>query len=61
MDFLSTHSVCDKGIMSKHNKIGRKKKETPGPKPEVLKINGSWRDAVKLSLVKKRPVKDWPK
>jgi hypothetical protein len=41
--------------MSKHNKIGRKKKKAPGPKPEVLKINGNWRDAVKKSLEVKKP------
>jgi hypothetical protein len=38
-----------------------KKKEKPGPKPEVVKINGDWRDAVKLSLAKKKPANGWPK
>lgn len=33
----------------------------PGPKPEVLKINGDWRDAVKKSLQKKKPASGWPK
>ena len=27
---------------------------TPGPKPDVLKINGDWRDALKKSLAKKK-------
>jgi hypothetical protein len=45
--------------MDKTNKTGRKKK--PGPKPEVVKISGDWRDAVKLSLTKKKPVNGWPK
>jgi len=40
---------------------GEKKKATPGPKPEVLKIEGDWKDAVKKSLTKKRPRKGWPK
>jgi len=31
------------------------KKNRPGPKPEVLKIEGSWQDAIKLSLTKKKP------
>jgi len=61
VDSLSTHPVCDKGIMSKHNKISRKKKQTPGPKPEVVKINGNWRDAVKRSLEKKKPANGWPR
>jgi hypothetical protein len=38
-----------------------KKREARGPKPEALKINGNWRDAVKLSLAKKRPANGWPK
>jgi hypothetical protein len=41
------------------NKI--KRKEKPGPKPEVLKVNGNWRDAVKQSLAKKKPGNGWPK
>lgn len=33
----------------------------PGPKPETLKIEGDWREAVKKSLAKKRPAEGWPK
>jgi hypothetical protein len=39
----------------------QKKKNIPGPKPEVLKINGNWQDAVKESVRKKRPANGWPK
>jgi hypothetical protein len=38
-----------------------KKRETPGPKPEVLKITGDWRAAVKKSLEVKKPANGWPK
>jgi len=38
-----------------------KKASTPGPKPDVLKIKGNWRDAVKKSLAKKKPAGGWPK
>jgi hypothetical protein len=38
-----------------------KKKQTPGPKPEIVKIEGNWHDAVKQSLQKKKPVNGWPK
>lgn len=31
-----------------------KRKEKPGPKPEMLKIKGDWRDAVKKSFDKKK-------
>jgi hypothetical protein len=32
-----------------------------GPKPEVLKVEGNWRDAIKKSLAKKKPPEGWPK
>lgn len=38
-----------------------RKKDVPGPKPEVLKIDGDWREAVKKSLAKKKPKNGWPK
>jgi len=34
---------------------------TPGPKPDVLKIDGNWQDAVKKSFQKKKPAGGWPK
>jgi hypothetical protein len=42
-------------------KRGSKKASTPGPKPNVLKIKGNWKDAVKKSLAKKKPAGGWPK
>jgi len=37
-------------------------KAKPGPKPEVLKIEGmKWQDAVKKSFQKKKPAAGWPK
>lgn len=39
-------------------------KEAPekrGPKADLLKIDGDWKDAVKKSLEKKKPVTGWPK
>jgi hypothetical protein len=38
-----------------------KKAATPGPKPDTLKIEGNWQDAVKRSLQKKKPAEGWPK
>lgn len=46
--------------MTDKNKPG-KKKATPGPKPDTLKIKGDWRAAVKRSLQKKKPAAGWPK
>jgi hypothetical protein len=42
-------------------KAKRKIKGTPGPKPDVLKIEGDWKDAIKKSLQKKKPAQGWPK
>lgn len=38
-------------------KVKKNKREKPGPKPEVLKIDGSWKDAIKKSLQSKKPTK----
>jgi hypothetical protein len=38
-----------------------KKKDAPGPKPDMLKLSGKWRDAVKKSLSKKKQAEGWPK
>ena len=32
-----------------------------GPKPEILKLDGNWKDKIKLSFQKKRPKEGWPK
>jgi hypothetical protein len=32
-----------------------------GPKADVLKIQGTWQDAVRKSLQKKKPAEGWPK
>jgi len=37
------------------------KKMARGPKPETLKIEGKWQDAVRKSLSKKTPAEGWPK
>jgi len=39
-------------------------KKTPvkrGPSPDLLKIDGDWKDAVKKTLAKKKPATGWPK
>ncbi len=42
-------------------KRSKAKHSKPGPKPEKLKFNGNWERAVKDSLSKKKPARDWPK
>jgi hypothetical protein len=32
-----------------------------GPKPDLLKIEGDWQDAIKQTLEKKKPADGWPK
>jgi hypothetical protein len=43
----------------KQKKKPQKKK--PGPKPDILKIEGDWKEAIKKSLQKKPPPEGWPK
>jgi hypothetical protein len=38
-----------------------KPKVKPDPKPQYLKIEGDWRDAVKMAMQKKKPAEGWPK
>ncbi len=47
--------------MTKKRKGNFKKRATPGPKAEVLKVEGNWREAVKKSFLKKKPPQGWPK
>jgi hypothetical protein len=42
-------------------KSAKKHPGKTGPKPETLKIDAKWQDAVKKSLAKKKPVDGWPK
>jgi hypothetical protein len=39
-------------VPKKHTKPRR----PPGPEPEVLKIEGNWKDAMRKLISKKRPV-----
>jgi len=47
--------------MANKKKRASKKRAAPGPKPEVLKVEGNWREAVKKSFLKKKPPEGWPK
>jgi hypothetical protein len=38
-----------------------KSKMRRGPKPELLKLNGNWKQAIAFSFQKKRPKDGWPK
>ncbi len=38
-----------------------KGKEKPGPKPNHLKIDENWENAVKKAVQKKKPKNGWPK
>ena len=45
----------------KKKKPTKKKRTKPGPKEDRVKIEGDWKDAIKKSLVKKKPAEGWPK
>ena len=44
----------------KRKKAEKKKAAKRGPKPDVLKLEGDWRDLMKQSLQKKKPKDGWP-
>jgi hypothetical protein len=53
---------CEKRIFQVAMKKTRNKsRKPPGPQPEVLKIEGDWKDAMRKLISKKRPVSGWPK
>jgi hypothetical protein len=39
----------------------KKPRKRPASEPEVLKIEGNWKDAMRKLISKKRPVGGWPK
>jgi hypothetical protein len=39
----------------------KRKRRNPGPEPEVLKIEGNWKDAMRKLISKKKPAEGWPK
>jgi hypothetical protein len=45
----------------KATKSNKRSDSTPGPKPDTLKIDGNWEEAVKKSFTKKKPPEGWPK
>lgn len=47
--------------MTKKHTDPAKPRKSPGPAPEVLKIEGDWKEAVKKSLQKQAPAAGWPK
>lgn len=44
-----------------NNSNRSKKKATPGPRADRLKLKGNWKDLVKKSLSNKKPADGWPK
>ena len=58
---LRHRQVLENESIVAKQKQQRKHPRTPGPKPEVLKIKGDCRDAIKKSLEKKKPTSDWAK
>jgi hypothetical protein len=53
------------GLLSRKKGVSNsnhsKKKATPSPKADRLKLKGNWKDLVKKSLSKEKPADGWPK
>jgi hypothetical protein len=56
-EYIKTREQKERAV---NNSNHSKKKATPGPKAERLKLKGNWRDLVKKSLSKKKPAEGWP-
>lgn len=59
----NSSAAVEVGAMPEKQKstVIAQEKASPGPMPEVLKIDMNWEDAVKHSLQKKKPSEGWPK
>lgn len=44
----------------KKKKRQKRTESIPGPKPDILKLEGDWQDNIKKSLSKKKPAEGWP-
>jgi len=47
--------------MKKKKAAKKKQRARPGPKADILKIDGDWKEAIKKSLTMKKPAGGWPK
>jgi hypothetical protein len=47
--------------MKKKKSPAKKNQQQPGPRPDLLKIDCDWQEAIKKSLEKKKPADGWPK
>jgi len=50
-----------KRTVTRKSKRDSQTPQTPGPKPDMLKIEGDWQDAIRKSLQKNKPAQGWPK
>jgi hypothetical protein len=48
--------------MKKNKQTSAKRRpQQPGPKPDMLKIDINWQQAIQKSLEKKKPPEGWPR
>ena len=40
--------------------MARKRRNKPGPKPDHLKLQGDWEEAVQKAIRKEKPEEGWP-
>jgi hypothetical protein len=61
----TTLANCDRRVNLKNDRVGQMGKkqkkmnrnQKPGPKPDILKLEGDWQSAVRQALTKKPPKK----
>jgi len=40
--------------------MAKKPQDKPGPKPDHLRLEGDWEEAVKKAIRKEKPAEGWP-
>ena len=43
-----------------HDLMAKDRQDKPGPKPDHLKLEGDWKEAMKKALHKGKPKEGWP-
>jgi hypothetical protein len=61
MGYIPKKTERSRTMTKKASKPAKPKRRNPGPAPDVLKIEGNWKDAVTHALQVKKPPGGWPK
>ncbi len=52
--------LAESGTAIYDTRMAKDRQDKPGPKPDHLKLEGNWEEAVKKALQKEKPEEGWP-